>query len=319
MARIPRPLPAPLSSRVFTRAEARELGVPPSRLRRKDLRRLGSGLYVAAGCRVTELEMASAVTWGRPELVVSGASAARIWDFPLPAELEAGSDEDAAARRLEVTVPRSGLRPTTSGLRVRTASLPSAAVRFLGDVPITTRTQTWVDLAGRLTDLQLTAIGDHFVRRPRPGLEGGRTGPWASLQELRMVVERNAGRPGIVQMRRVLDRVRVGADSPMETELRLALEDAGLPEAQLNLPLLGPRGESLHEPDLQWPTWRVACEYEGAGHRTAAQMRRDIDRAERLRRIGWIEVRVMIDHMHRGAEIAIDRVSRALRDHGWPG
>lgn len=310
-----RPLPAPIVDRVFSLAEARALGVQPERLRRRDVRRIGPGLYAPAGAMPSELAIAAALQHDRPDAVVSRLSAARIWAFPLPRSVLQKQDAP-----VDLTLPPGSRRLRRAGARARFARLPPTSITRVGQVRITTRAQTWRDLTGAdadLSDLALTQIGDHLVRSPRPWAENGRTAPWAALEGLAHLVASTRGLPGAVRAARVLDQVRVGADSPRETELRLRLLAAGIPEPLLNVPVIGPHGRPMHEPDLQWPQWQVAAEYEGADHRTAAQVRRDIDRAERLRRIGWTEIRIMNDHMRDRAREAVDRVRHALTERGW--
>jgi len=62
-------------------------------------------------------------------------------------------------------------------------------------------------------------------------------------------------------LRSALEAVRVGADSPQETRLRLAVTRAGLPTPLLNTTLRTATGRALHTPDFQWPEQRVC-----AGH-----------------------------------------------------
>ncbi|MDO5661101.1 MAG: hypothetical protein Q4G40_00255 [Brachybacterium sp.] len=92
---------------------------------------------------------------------------------------------------------------------------------------------------------------------------------------------------------------------------------AGLPEPQLNVPIVSADGTVLHEPDLQWATFAVAVEYEGAHHRTGEQLDRDIARADTIRRIGWDEIRVTAKHMKNGARQAVTRIRNALQARGW--
>jgi hypothetical protein len=182
------------------------------------------------------------------------------------------------------------------------AGLLSAPVR------LTTRARTWRDLAPHLSSFWLIAIGDHLVRRPRPHLENGRTEPWCTIAELR---EQCTGRHAAA-LCSALDAVRVGADSPRETLLRLAFASAGLPEPLLNVPLVAPDGRELHEPDFQWPEHRVCAEYDGRTHSTPDQVSKDIRRARRAASVGWVEVRLHTGDVERRCAPAIDQVRSAL-------
>ena len=101
------------------------------------------------------------------------------------------------------------------------------------------------------------------------------------------MLDRHKGTPGIRKARLALEQSRVGSDSAQETRLRLALEDAGLPEPELNAPTdLG--SGVVRQPDLSYPEYKVAVEYEGEGHSDAAQIVRDIAREEDFSRAGWL-------------------------------
>ena len=116
---------------------------------------------------------------------------------------------------------------------------------------------------------------------------------------------------GAACARRALRDVRVGAESPMETLLRLLLLRAGLPEPQLN-PAVDV-GDGILHPDLLYPEWRVVLEYEGDGHRTdQRQWRRDIARREAFESAGWRVIRVHRDDVLAEPEAFLARVCRIL-------
>ena len=102
--------------------------------------------------------------------------------------------------------------------------------------------------------------------------------------------------------------------------LRLILGRAGLPEPQLNAPIVLRPGV-VREPDLSYPEYRVAVEYEGeAVHSDGAQVVRDIARDEDFASTGWISVRISRRHMEKAGHAAVAKVRAALYAHGWqPG
>lgn len=317
MPRCPAPLPRALAPVVFTVGDAQRLGATRRRLRGGDLVAPARGIRIRADRAVTEWDLAAGIVPGIPAAVVSHRSAARLWGLPLP--FADRSEAWTLRTPLDVTVPPGTSRPRAPGVRAHRTVIPTEQVRRVEGVLVTSREWTFLDL-GREVDLpQLVAIADHLLREPRFHLEG-RDDPWSTPERLAALVDEARPRWGIAEVRRALARARVGADSPQETRLRLALEDAGLPTARLNVPIRTPGGMLLHEPDLQWPHWQVAAEYEGPHHRSAEQLDRDIDRADRLRRHGWVEVRVTARDMRDGCRRAVARVSEALRASGWePG
>lgn len=98
-----------------------------------------------------------------------------------------------------------------------------------------------------------------------------------------------AGRcPGARGIRRLPGLVALSdplAGSPMETRVRLALHDGGLPPPVLQCSV-GPYAIDLAYPRLRW-----GIEYDGEHHRDPAQARRDLERQQYLSRAGWVILR----------------------------
>ncbi|MDO5492662.1 MAG: hypothetical protein Q4F53_03485, partial [Nesterenkonia sp.] len=110
---------------------------------------------------------------------------------------------------------------------------------------------------------------------------------------------------------------RIGADSPPETHLRLALGRAQLPEPEVNSWICDADGRPLLQPDLLFRQWRVAVQYEGQNHSDPRQVESDVARAELMELLGWDEVRLTRRHMVDGWAPGIDKVRRALLQNGW--
>lgn len=181
---------------------------------------------------------------------------------------------------------------------------------------LTGRGRTWLDLAEMLSVDELVILGDHLIRVPRWEFEG-RTEPYSTLQQLQQLLDRHKGKQGVRKARQALELSRVGADSPPETRLRLAVLRAGLPEPCLNQPMVDADGTEQHEPDLSYPQYRIAIEHEGEGHNVRDQIDRDIDREDRVAAAGWIQVRVSKRHMRNGAQRAVAKIRAALVAQGW--
>jgi hypothetical protein len=163
------------------------------------------------------------------------------------------------------------------------------------------------------------AVGDGCVRVPRPEFEG-RDLPFCSLGDLQRMIDRRKGKPGVRKARAALKLIRVGSDSPQESLLRLAIVRAGLPEPELNVPIMDDGGARHHEPDLSYRKYLIGIEYEGEHHGDEAQVVRDIARSERYAALGWTEVRISKRHMHDDAKAAVAKVRTALIQAGWrPG
>ncbi|MEE1617804.1 hypothetical protein [Brachybacterium sp. J153] len=347
MPRRPSPIPPALPRPVFTASEARAVGVSTDRLRAQDIRRLAYGLYAVADVDLSERAVLTAITRTDPDAVVSGFSAARLLGLPLPSWvapprpaaggssapkagyiLSAGADSglprastpsptyvataEPGAPMLHLTSQRT--RRDHSFIRWREQTLPAEQILTVGDLRLTDRVRTWLDLGTELRREELVAVADHLVRRPRSWAEN-RSDPYATLEQLAEAVEEHPGR-GRPRLREALALSRVGADSAAETTARLALGRAGIPEAELNREIVED-GVGLGEPDLSWPRWRVCLEYDGAHHRRREQHRFDIRRREQRERHGWIEVQAMADDLADGFRSTVRRLERALREHGW--
>lgn len=192
-------------------------------------------------------------------------------------------------------------------------------ITLLDGIPITTPERTWLDLAEMLTVDELVVAGDSCVRVPRPDLEG-RCMPLCSLQDLQRMIDRHKGKRGLRKAKEAITLIRVGSDSPQESLLRLAMGRAGLPEPELNVPIIDDAGTRHHEPDLSYPQYRIGIEYEGEQHGDEGQIVRDIARSERYAALGWTEVRISKRHMNPDAKAAVAKVRTALVQSGWrPG
>lgn len=139
--------------------------------------------------------------------------------------------------------------------------------------------------------------------------------PWTSVREL---AEHCTG-PHSARLRAALADVRAGADSPMETRLRLAFARAGLPAPLLNQPMVAADGRALHSPDFSWPRWRVCGEYEGRTHSAPDQITKDIARTLRAEAAGWVELRFAAPDAANDCARAVHRTREALLARGWVG
>lgn len=317
MARRPSALPPSLPWPVFTRAEAMRAGLSPDRLRRKDLENLRRGLFARRGERFGEIDLAAALCRQNTGVVIVGLSAARLLGIPMPRPLElwdrstpVEAATSGARRRSDALVVWHDLRLGDSDLEKISHHDPRNGHSSL--LRVTTRARTWRDLATHLEPGELVAAGDHLLRIPRPGLEG-RWGPWCEVEELLAVATGRHAR----RLREAIGRMRVGADSPKETELRLALLAAGLPEPAINVPLVGDDGISRHSPDFQWHDFRVCAEYEGIGHSDPKQVQRDIRRARAAKAAGFTELRLAARDLADGCAAAVEIVRSELVAHGW--
>ncbi|WP_461169867.1 endonuclease domain-containing protein [Arthrobacter sp. Z1-15] len=312
--RIPEPLPSGFSTDPFTVSEADASGVSRGRLRHARIIRLSRSIRWVDSRDLADLQSMPphrryrAYTQVTPYSVASHDSAAEVWEFPMPSFADDG--------KLHIT-RLTGMSPQRrGGVSGHTGQMFAGEICVVDGLSLTSRERTWLDLAQRLTVADLTVITDYLIRIPRPEYEN-RTTPYATKESLQAVIDRHSGKRGIRKARLALELSRIGADSPPETLLRLALADAGLPEPLVNRPILDAFGNPHHRPDLSYPDYRVAVEYEGAGHSEPGQVERDISREERTRTLGWTEVRISRRHMADDGGAAVSKVRSALIAAGW--
>lgn len=302
-------MPDLLPSGAFTFQEAVDAGVTVGRLRHRSMTAPSRGIRQPLHKESDELSSTvRPLTLVTEFSAASHATAFTLWSFPgfLPAR------EDPITH---ISRPDTLAIPRRSGVRGHRGQFFDDEITTLNGLFITSRIRTWLDCSRKMSIEELTVVADHLLRYPRPEFEG-RSEPHATLEDLEEMLDRHRGTPGIRKARVALDRARVGSDSAPETRLRLALEDAGLPEPLLNVPRELQSGV-VRQPDLSYPEQKVAVEYDGEGHSEAAQIVRDIAREEDFARAGWLLVRISKRHMENEARAAVAKVRSALLSRGW--
>ncbi|HZN20720.1 MAG TPA: DUF559 domain-containing protein [Micromonosporaceae bacterium] len=256
------------------------------------------GVYADARLeRDHELRCRAAVLRLPAGIVIAGPSAAWLHGV----ELAAQYDDD-----VHLIVPAGIRLAAARGLRVHHTRLGRPEVVHRNGLACTTPVRTAWDLA-RWLDLAraVTAIDGLLAQ--------GRT----TRTELDKLVAERAGVQGIARVARVVDLVDGGAQSPPESQLRLRLVLAGLPRPVTQFAVRLRSGAVLH-PDLAWPEYRVAIEYDGAWHDSADQFHRDRRRLSQLAAEGWVVLHVTSRRM-RDLSNVVNEVRQALRAQGWPG
>ncbi|KZE88744.1 endonuclease domain-containing protein [Microbacterium sp. TNHR37B] len=282
----------------FTVRSAREAGLPPARLRSRALMvpfrgvrapRNAPATTVLDRCRLLAPRLTGAQFFCH-------VTAASLWGMPLPgwttsAPLHVGAHPPAREPRLPGVVGHR-LSRLTDDLTLRHG------------LPVTAPATTWALLGAALAIDPLIIAADHLL-----------TARLVDLDELRDAVV--PGARGAVRLREALDAVRVGSESPRETETRLLLVRAGLPEPALNWSLHDDDGRFVARLDLAYPSYRVCVEYDGRHHASIDQFARDADRWAAIEQEGWVLIRVLSHHFTDPARLIVPRVQRALISRGW--
>lgn len=234
---------------------------------------------------------------------VSHSSGLAVLNAPLPFTL-------ARAYELHISARRPSAQPQRQGAIGHRLQRRQPRRLVVSGVPIEDPARLWRQ-AATIWSLDDLIIAGDFLVCPDNGL--------LCVEDLwREIEEAGDLRRGILA--RAMQEIRVGSESSGETELRLALVRAGLPEPDLNWTLRDERGGFIARLDIAYRRYRVAPEYDGRGHATGAQFRKDADRWDAIRGQRWEHVRILSHHLRPNPQVAVDKVARALIAAGWmPG
>lgn len=183
-------------------------------------------------------------------------------------------------------------KPERAGVRVRRLAAERLDAWDVEGLAVAPPPLAWALMAGRCTVHELVVLGDAIVTAAENYPGRRLPGPLASLDELAGTVERWSGRSGAAAMRAALPRIRERVESPRETDMRLFIVDAGMPEPEVQVEVRDPQtGLLLGRADLGHREARVVEEYEGDGHRAKEQWERDIQKYRDFERVGVRTVR----------------------------
>lgn len=284
--------------RPFHVSEALAAGLTRRRLESKRFRRLFRGVYVPVGVTMSfRAWLVAALLVAPKDAVISHLSAARWWGLDL------GGD-----RKIHVST-RTTTVTDLRGIRLHRRQAP-IATRMVSGLPVTSPERTFVDCAGprhRLSFIWLVALADSLVHEGHTSLADLTAYCWSRHLH------------GVRRARHALTLAREGAESAMETLVRLMLVFARLPEPECNVTLFRDDGKWLGRVDLVYRAHKVAVEYDGRWHeRSAEQRTTDRDKRERLEADGWLVI-VVYDTDVRHPRAVVSRVHEALCRRGYAG
>lgn len=288
-------LPAALRNRPFTTAEARACGLSSTVLKGKRFRRVFRGVWVCSDLLVTlhvriqaaRLVLpADAVVSHPTALALLGVESAPRWPlhFSTNTPLRRWHEGIVLHRRIW------RIHPTV-----------------FGGLPVVGPDRAFVDSAMVLGHRDLVRAGDELVRL-------GHTTP-----EILRHYARERHLDGVVRARRAADQVRAGVDSVAETDVRLLIRFARLPEPEVNGWVFNDAGIAVARGDLVYRAYKVIVEYDGWHHeRDARQRQKDHLRRERLEAAGWSVIVITVEDLKNPLGI-VRRVHSALVAGGYRG
>ena len=247
-------------------------------------------MYLANGTPLTAATKAHAA-WLSTGATLAGVSAAAVFGTKW-------LDADAPAEIVRID------RHRQPGLIVHSYELAEDEVCVVRGMRATTPVRTAFDIGRRLG---LEAGVQH--------LDALMNATHLKAVDVVAVASRHPGSRGLRQLRRTLDLVDGGAESPQETRVRLVLVGAGIPKPETQIQF-----RDLHiRVDMGWREWKVAVEYDGIQHWADGRQRSwDIERIALLEAAGWVVIRVSAEMLKR-PQVIIDRVRAALIDRGLYG
>jgi Protein of unknown function (DUF559) len=187
---------------------------------------------------------------------------------------------------LHVLNPEGRLLRDSDGLVVHRRE--GAPLTVMDGRPATTAAWTAVEVARSLGRPRALATLDAALR-------SGTCTPTT----LTLAAARQKGRRGIVHVRDLIPLARPEAESPMESEARLAMYDCGVPDPELQFEIVDRDGR-LWRVDFAWPGHRVAVEYDGYDwHSEPDDFTRDRQKRAALAELGWTVMSIVSDDVRK--------------------
>lgn len=293
-----RPVPEPrlLTGAPFRGSEARALGVTRSRLRSSLWRPLSRDLFVAADAEDTQdLYVAAAQLLMPPDAVISGFAAARAYGIDIAPN---------ALEPVDIITPGNWVPAHRNIVRPHRAPLPEEDIAEVNGVPVTSALRTLYDLARCHDVVEAVVAVDAFWHA---GL--------VTPPELLAYADDRRWPDG-ARLRKAVSLADPGAESPMESRLRMVLTCDALPRPVTQYKIPDGFGGTIAEVDVAFPPFPVGAEYDGRVHLEDRVRVRDLRRHNRIRSAGWtVFPYCAADYYHR-QHVIRRQVIEAVRSAG---
>jgi len=254
---------------VFPTSAAASYGLSRNQLRGASFAHPFHGV-VATGKLPDQMVMVkAALVAAGSDALLGGLTALQMWGAWLPERFQ-------DARPIFVVIPPRRRGPRRTGIVVIRAQhvLPPVDI---GDVWSVHPAQAWLQVAQLLDLTELTVLADFLMRRGSD---------LATRSDLEDVLVRSPRRSGVRRARAALELARAGVESPMESRLRLAIVDHGLPCPVVNHTVVVNYKE--YRLDMAYVEALLGVEYDGRVHvQDRRQMEGDRTRRRQLEDAGW--------------------------------
>jgi hypothetical protein len=256
-------------------------------LKTGEMTRIWPGIYGQGEIDIAQRLRGLDLRTGEP-VALCLASAAAVYGF---------DTEDVAD--LHVLNPRGHQLRASDGLMVHRRE--GSPLVLVDGRPVTESAWTAIEVARGL-------------RRPRAlaTLDAALRSGTCNRDQLFVAAGKQAGRRGIVDVRELIGLAAAEAESPMESEARLAMIDAALPPPVLQFEIVD-RNFRTWRVDFAWPDQRVAVEYDGFDwHSDPNAFRRDRQKHAALREMGWTVLAIVADDVRRRTWDMVRRIDVEL-------
>lgn len=286
----------------FTLREATARGITPEQLRNPKYERPFRGLRVLPDPETPKLRTQTERTLTlarayvpllKPGALFSHSTALLLYGCPIRAPLG-----------LHVSVNFASHAPERAGVIGHRYRAPLTRMRVHG-LPVVSPELAIVQAARSLPETEVVVAIDHLVREGQRG-----STPIITPETLQRALAATSLK-GVRNARRAYALSRVGAESRMETLLRLQLGDTGITGLELQVEIHDGEG-FIGRFDLVDRERRVIYEYDGEQHRTdRAQYLTDLLRLDRVRAAGWSVLRFHFEDLFGGPAILKHRLRSA--------
>lgn len=248
-----------------------------SRLRGPEFRRVLQGAYVPAGTVIDHGIRCQAAALLLPaRAALTGHSAA--WWYAV--------EYARADAPVMVALPPGARVDGPRGVKVHRTPVEESDIGVVDGMRVTSPSRACWD-AATLSDIPLALVTvDGMLHR---GV--------VSPADLAGRLVAGAGVWGVRRAREVFDLADGRSESPPETQVRLLMHRAAIPDPipQFEVRLAG---RFVARVDFAWPDRRVILEYDGAHHADQLQMRRDRSRLNDLVTAGWLVLHATASDLH---------------------
>jgi hypothetical protein len=185
-----------------------------------------------------------------------------------------------AWRIVDVTVEPPQNPPRRQGVKGYERELPPGHVRLLRGRRVTSPARTWLDIAAQVPPTELIVVGDAMLNSGA-----------VTIDELAAMTEYCFGRRGVEEARRALPRLEPRSKSPGESQVRIRIEDEGMPRPLSNVDVFDESVGFIGCPDLLFKEAKIAIQYESVRHHEEKQFEKDAVRDQLMIRMGYVVLR----------------------------